>query len=89
MQFCVTRVILRDLAALVPQIFHSLHKITLNSYLLSCQMSFKFCQNYLNVFVTVFLRLDESITSLKLKYFQNGPLIMISHHNIILKVFNC
>jgi hypothetical protein len=28
MQFCVTRVILRDLAALVPQIFHSLHKIT-------------------------------------------------------------
>jgi hypothetical protein len=40
MQFCVTRVILRDLAALVPQIFHSLHKIThfltgyINSYLL-------------------------------------------------------
>jgi hypothetical protein len=39
MQFCVTRVILRDLAALVPQIFHSLHKIThfltgyINSYL--------------------------------------------------------
>jgi hypothetical protein len=38
MQFCVTRVILRDLAALVPQIFHSLHKIThfltgyINSY---------------------------------------------------------
>jgi hypothetical protein len=28
MQFCVTCVILRDLAALVPQIFHSLHKIT-------------------------------------------------------------
>jgi hypothetical protein len=27
MQFCVTRVILRDHAALVPQIFHSLHKI--------------------------------------------------------------
>jgi hypothetical protein len=40
MQFCVTRVILRDLAALVPQIFHSLHKITyfltgyINSYFL-------------------------------------------------------
>jgi hypothetical protein len=38
MQFCVTRVILRDLAVLVPQIFHSLHKIThfltgyINSY---------------------------------------------------------
>jgi hypothetical protein len=38
LQFCVTRVILRDLAALVPQIFHSLHKIThfltgyINSY---------------------------------------------------------
>jgi hypothetical protein len=38
MQFCVTRVILRDLAALVPQIFHSFHKIThfltgyINSY---------------------------------------------------------
>jgi hypothetical protein len=38
MQFCVTRVIFRDLAALVPQIFHSLHKIThfltgyINSY---------------------------------------------------------
>jgi hypothetical protein len=38
MQFCVTRVILRDLAALVPQIIHSLHKIThfltgyINSY---------------------------------------------------------
>jgi hypothetical protein len=38
MQFCVTRVILRDLVALVPQIFHSLHKIThfltgyINSY---------------------------------------------------------
>jgi hypothetical protein len=28
MQFCVTRMILRDLAALVPQIFRSLHKIT-------------------------------------------------------------
>jgi hypothetical protein len=41
MQFCVARVILRDLAALVPQIFHSLHKIThfltgyINSYSLS------------------------------------------------------
>jgi hypothetical protein len=40
MQFCVSRVILRDLAALVPQIFHSLHKIThfltgyINSYFL-------------------------------------------------------
>jgi hypothetical protein len=37
MQFCVTRVILRDLAALVPQIFHSLHKIThfLTGYIIS------------------------------------------------------
>jgi hypothetical protein len=38
MQFCVTCVILRDLAALVPQIFYSPHKIThfltgyINSY---------------------------------------------------------
>jgi hypothetical protein len=43
MQFCVTRVILRDLAALVPQIFHSLHKIThfltgyINSYSINVQ----------------------------------------------------
>jgi hypothetical protein len=44
MQFCVTRVILRDLAALVPQIFHSLHKIThfltgyINSYYLAWEI---------------------------------------------------
>jgi hypothetical protein len=44
MQFCVTRVILRDLAALVPQIFHSLHKIThfltgyINSYFFQLTM---------------------------------------------------
>jgi hypothetical protein len=44
MQFCVTRVILRDLAALVPQIFHSLHKIThfltgyINSYFWDLRM---------------------------------------------------
>jgi hypothetical protein len=46
MQFCVTRVILRDLAALVRQIFHSLHKIThfltgyINSYYITLQHFF-------------------------------------------------
>jgi hypothetical protein len=52
MQFCVTRVILRDLAALVPQIFHSLQKIThfltgyINSYCLKVNKKYKKFYDY-------------------------------------------
>jgi hypothetical protein len=48
MQFCVTPVILRDLAALIPQIFHSLHKIThfltgyINSYFSRSEVEINF-----------------------------------------------
>jgi hypothetical protein len=51
MQFCVTRVILRDLAALVPQIFHSLHKIThfLTGYINSYKNDRKRAKNLIQI----------------------------------------
>jgi hypothetical protein len=52
MQFCVTRVILRDLAALVPQIFHSLHKIT------------HFLTGYINSFICNYGRISNDAYAL-------------------------
>jgi hypothetical protein len=59
MQFCVTRVILRDLAALVPQIFHSLHKIT--HFLTGYINSYYVTRNYFVIFyyTDVYLRLSN------------------------------